>query len=182
VGKYLAEFGILKNFITEMDWGDSIMIDHDCVVTACPSRHFSGRGILNRNITLWSSFVIKGHTHNIFFGADSGWFEGFNEIGKVFGPFDLTMLEIGAYGKNWSQIHMGPDNASNAHLALNGKVMMPIHWGTFNLAPHAWYEPVERLLNFAKQKKIDLFLPSPGTPTEFKGKFFDSGWWKPFLS
>ena len=182
VGKYLAEFGIVKNFITEMDWGDSIMIGNDCVLTACPARHFSGRGMMNRNTTLWSSFVIKGHPHKIFFGADSGWFEGFHEIGKAFGPFDLTMLEIGAYGQYWPQIHMGPDNATNAHLALRGKVMMPIHWGTFNLAPHAWYEPVERLMDFAKQKKIDLFLPSPGTPTEFKGEAFNSEWWKPFLS
>jgi L-ascorbate metabolism protein UlaG (beta-lactamase superfamily) len=99
VGQYLEKFGIVKNYITEMDWGDSIMIGQDCVVTATPSRHFSGRGIMNRNETLWSSFVIKGHTHNIFFGADSGYFDGFNAIGDAFGPFDLTMLEIGAYGQ-----------------------------------------------------------------------------------
>lgn len=181
VGKYLKQFGIVENYITQMDWGDSVMISHDCVLTTTPARHFSGRGILNRNETLWSSWVIKGHTHNIFFGADSGWFEGFHDIGKAFGPFDLTMLEIGAYGQHWPQIHMGPDNATNAHLALKGKVMMPIHWGTFNLAPHAWYEPVELLLLYAKEKKIDLFLPSPGTPTDMKGAY-NSEWWKPFLS
>jgi len=181
VGQYLERFGIIKNYIHEMDWGDSMMIDHDCVLTATPARHFSGRGIMNRNETLWSSWVIKGHTHNIFFGADSGWFNGFNDIGEAFGPFDLTMLEIGAYGQHWADIHMGPDNASNAHLALKGKVMMPIHWGTFNLAPHAWYEPVERLLQYAKEKKIELFLPSPGTPTEMNGAY-NSEWWTKFLS
>jgi len=181
VGKYLQQFGILSNFITEMDWGDSVMVGTDLVITTTPSRHFSGRGIVNRNTTLWSSFVIKGHTHNIFFGADSGWFEGFHDIGETFGPFDLTMLEIGAYGKFWPDIHMGPDNASNAHLALKGKIMMPIHWGTFNLAPHAWYEPIERLLKYGVEKKIDLFIPAPGTPTEVKAGF-NSEWWKPFLS
>lgn len=181
VGQYLQQFGILNNFITEMDWGDSVMIGTDVVVTSTPSRHFSGRGIFNRNTTLWSSFVIKGHTHNIFFGADSGWFDGFNDIGDTFGPFDLTMLEIGAYGKYWPDIHMGPDNASNTHLALKGKIMMPIHWGTFNLAPHAWYEPIERLLRYGQEKKIELFIPSPGTPTEVKGAY-NSEWWKPFLS
>lgn len=181
VGKYLEKFGIIKNYITEMDWGDSVMINHDCVLTATPSRHFSGRGILNRNETLWASFVIKGHTHNIFFGADSGWFEGFNAIGDTFGPFDLTMLEIGAYGKYWPDIHMGPDYATNAHLALKGKVMMPIHWGTFNLAPHAWFEPVERLLQFAKDKKITLFMPEPGKPTEMNDKGYNSLWWKNFM-
>jgi L-ascorbate metabolism protein UlaG (beta-lactamase superfamily) len=116
VGKYITEWGVQKDFITELDWGDSVMIDHDCVITATPSRHFSGRGIVNRNETLWSSFVIKGTKHNIFFGADSGWFPGFTDIGNTYGPFDLTILEIGAYGKNWPDIHMGPDKASNAHL------------------------------------------------------------------
>ena len=176
----LEKWGIAKNFITAVDWGDSVMIGADCVVTATPARHFSGRGIIGRNETLWSSFVIKGHTHNIFFGADSGWFPGFKDIGETFGPFDLTMLEIGAYGRYWADIHMGPDHASNAHLALNGKLMMPIHWGTFNLAPHAWYEPIERLVNYAKEKKIELFVPEPGKPTEVKGAF-NSEWWKKYL-
>jgi L-ascorbate metabolism protein UlaG (beta-lactamase superfamily) len=84
--------------------------------------------------------VIKGPQHNIYFGADSGYSPDFKEIGEAFGPFDLTMLEIGAYGTYWPDIHMGPDNASNAHLDLKGDIMMGIHWGTFNLAPHAWYE------------------------------------------
>jgi L-ascorbate metabolism protein UlaG (beta-lactamase superfamily) len=176
VGQYLEKWGINRNFINEIDWDDSVMIGDNIVITATPARHFSGRGIINRNETLWSSFVIKGPKHNIFFGADSGWFPGFKDIGKAFGPFDLTMLEIGAYGKYWPDIHMGPDHASNAHLALNGKLMMPIHWGTFNLAPHAWYEPIERLLKYAKEKNIELFIPEPGKPTEVKGAL-NSEWW-----
>ena len=174
----LEKWGIEKNFISPVDWGDSVMIGSDCVITATPARHFSGRGIVGRNETLWSSFVIKGHTHNIFFGADSGWFPGFKDIGEAFGPFDLTMLEIGAYGRYWPDIHMGPDYASNAHLALNGKLMMPIHWGTFNLAPHAWYEPIERLIDYAKEKNIELFVPEPGKPTEVMA--FNSEWWKKY--
>jgi len=179
VGDYLAKWGIERNFITEMDWGDSVMIGVDCILTATPARHFSGRGIFGRNETLWSSFVIKGPKHNIFFGADSGWFPGFAEIGDTFGPFDLTMLEIGAYGKYWPDIHMGPGHASDAHLALKGKLMMPIHWGTFNLAPHAWYEPIERLLEYAKKKHIQLFVPEPGEPAEVKGEYV-SGWWEKY--
>lgn len=111
VGDILQDFGIVRNYIHEVDWGDSVMIG-DCNITSTPSRHFSGRGIVNRNTTLWSSFVIKGPDHNIYFGADSGWFPGFKEIGDAFGPFDLTMLEVGAYGQHWADIHMGPDNAT----------------------------------------------------------------------
>ena len=180
VGQYLEKWGILKNFVFEMDWGDSVLIGNQVVITSTPSRHFSGRGVVNRNETLWASFVIKGPKHNIYFGADSGWSPSFAEIGEAFGPFDLTMLEVGAYGKFWPDIHMGPDHASNAHIALKGKLMMPIHYGTFNLAPHAWYEPVERLEQFAKDKKIDLFVPEPGKPTEVKGAY-NSAWWKKFM-
>jgi L-ascorbate metabolism protein UlaG (beta-lactamase superfamily) len=180
VGQHIASWGVSQACITEMDWSDSAMIGYDCVITATPSRHFSGRGITNRNETLWSSFVIKGAKHKLFFGADSGWFPGFKEIGDTFGPFDLTMLEIGAYGKNWPDIHMGPDHASNAHLALKGKLMMPIHWGTFNLALHDWYEPIEKLAIYAREKNIELFVPEPGKPTEVNGAY-NAEWWKEYV-
>jgi L-ascorbate metabolism protein UlaG (beta-lactamase superfamily) len=91
VGKHLKKWGMDKRFITELDWGDSAVLGADCKITAAPARHFSGRGITGRNETLWSSFVIKGTKHNIFFGADSGWFPGFKAIGDAYGPFDLTI-------------------------------------------------------------------------------------------
>ncbi len=178
VSSHLLKWGISAARITEMDWMDSVTIGGDLTITATPARHFSGRGVINRNQTLWSSFVIRGSKHNIFFGADSGWFPGFKDIGDAFGPFDLTMLEIGAYDKEWEDIHMGPEKAKDAHLALKGKLMMPIHWGTFNLALHSWTEPVERLLEYAADKNIQLLLPAPGMPTEVMGKAYNSEWWK----
>jgi L-ascorbate metabolism protein UlaG (beta-lactamase superfamily) len=180
VCQYLVKWGVEENYITEMDWADSAMIGDNIVLTATPARHFSGRGMFNRNETLWSSFVIKGPKHNIFFGADSGWFNGFKSIGDTYGPFDLTMLEVGAYGKHWPDIHMGPDHASNAHIALKGKVMMPIHWGTFNLALHDWFEPIEQLVELAQQKNMELFVPEPGKPTEVAA--YNSEWWKKYMS
>ncbi len=176
VGQYLKKWGVQPQLINEMDWGDTVTLG-DLSITTAPTRHFSGRGITNRNETLWSAFVIKGHTHKIFFGADSGWFNGFTDIGEAYGPFDLTMLEIGAYGKNWPDIHMGPLSAMNAHIALKGKQMMPIHWGTFNLALHAWREPIEILLELAKKQNVTLFAPEPGKPTEVTGESSISRWW-----
>ena len=178
---YLEKCGLNANFITELDWGDSAMIANDITLTCLPSRHFSGRGIMNRNETLWGSFILRGPKHHIFFGADSGWWPGYQEIGDTFGPFDLTMLEVGAYGKNWPDIHMGPDHAANAHLALHGKLMMPIHWGTFNLSTHAWFEPIELLLQYAKERNIKLFVPEPGKPTDVTGPL-NSEWWTRFKS
>lgn len=177
VGRYLKAWGIEEERIKEMNWLDSYQITGGCKLTALPARHFSGRGITNRFETLWSSFVIKTANHNIYYGADSGWYEGFYEIGEAFGPFDLTMLEIGAYNTSWADIHMGPDNAVKAHLALKGKMMMPIHWGTFNLALHPWYEPIERLQALAVEKNIKLFVPKPGVPTEVTAEAFNSRWW-----
>jgi L-ascorbate metabolism protein UlaG (beta-lactamase superfamily) len=177
VGKYLEKWGVDSARIKELDWMDKVNIGDDCALTALPARHFSGRSLFNRFETLWSSFVIKTNNHNIYYGADSGWFEGFKEIGSKYGSFDLTMLEIGAYDENWADIHMGPENAVKAHIALNGKLMMPIHWGTFNLALHAWNEPIERLLKSAEDYHVKLFIPKPGEPTEVTGESYNSQWW-----
>lgn len=178
VGRYLESWGVPRACMTELNWGETASIGDDCHITATPARHFSGRALWGRNETLWSSFVIRGNRHNIFFGGDSGPFPGFAEIGDAYGPFDLTMLEIGAYDADWPEIHMGPDRAAEAHIALRGKLLLPIHWGLFNLAFHPWREPVERLMQIADSKNIPLFLPRPGAPTEVTGGSLHTFWWE----
>lgn len=180
VGAHLVRWGIDAKRITAMDWTNAVTVAEDITLTAVPARHFSGRSMFNRNQTLWSAFVIKGPEHNIFFGADSGIFPGFKDIGDKHGPFDLAMLEIGAYNESWADIHMGPANATDALLMLNAKQMMPIHWGTFNLALHAWKEPIELLLQHAQEKSINLFVPEPGMPTAVTGEEHISGWWQKY--
>ncbi|WP_315823640.1 MBL fold metallo-hydrolase [Paraflavitalea speifideaquila] len=96
VGQYLQQYGIGAQRITEMDWISQVAIGGSATLTALPARHFSGRGLLNRFQTLWSSFAIRTGRHHIYYGADSGWYTGFAEIGQAYGPFDLTLLEIGA--------------------------------------------------------------------------------------
>ncbi len=176
--KYLESWGIAPQKITELNWGQSTTLGSDCSITATPARHFSGRSLWGRNETLWSSFVIRGPKHNIFFGGDSGMFPGFRDIGEAYGPFDLTMLEIGAYDADWPDIHMGPIHAAQAHLDLQGKLMLPIHWGLFNLAFHPWKEPVERLMTAAAEKNISLFLPSPGAAQNVTGENLQTFWWE----
>ena len=179
VGESLREFGVSGEKITELDWTQSVAVK-GLEMTALPSRHFSGRGMFNRFETLWSSFVLKGTRHTVYFGADSGWWEGFQEIGATYGPFDLTMLEIGAFDVLWDGIHLGPDGAARAFRALGGTgLMMPIHWGLFDLALHAWRQPMERLLELADQKQIMLWAPEPGLPTEVvAGVEVRSDWWR----
>ena len=181
VGAYLRKFGVKVERIVELDWTQSVSVaETGLEITALPARHFSGRGMFNRFETLWSSFVVKGARHNVYFGADSGWWDGFEEIGAKYGPFDLTMLEVGAFNVLWESIHLGPDNAARAFEALGGKgLMMPIHWGLFDLALHGWHEPMERLLEIAGEHGVRIWAPEPGLPTEVvAGAEVRSDWWR----
>ena len=181
VGVMLRQFGVHASQISELDWTQSIKIaDGALVITAVPSRHFSGRSLFNRFHSLWSAFVLKSSKHSVYYGADSGWWEGFAEIGAEYGPFDLTMLEIGAFDALWDAIHLGPDGAARAYDALGSHgLMMPIHWGLFDLALHAWRQPIERMVELATERSIPLWSPEPGKPTEVLTNVeVRSDWWR----
>ena len=180
VGKRLIKWGIDKNLITELDWWQQTEVLKDFSITALPSRHFSGRSLSDRFSTLWGSFAIKGTTHQVYFGADSGYYNGFKTIGDKLGPFDLTLLDTGAYNKMWEEIHMGPENAVQAHLDLKGKILMPIHWGTFALAFHPWKEPVERIIKAAAKYNVTLLLPEPGETITVNSEGYNSKWWEKY--
>ena len=175
VGSLLKEFGVNPSRITELDWKDSVRIG-EVQITALPTRHFSGRS-LKRFETLWASFAIAGPKHRVFYGADSGEWEGFSEIARDYGPFDLTMLEIGAFDPLWSDIHMGPDGAIRTFRAMgNSGLLMPIHWGLFSLGLHAWRQPIERVV---AENDLKLWCPEPGLPSEVvAGEDLRSEWWR----
>ena len=178
VGRRLRRFGVAQGKIAELDWTESV-VAAGLTITAWPARHFSGRGVLDRFTTLWSSFVLEGPRHRVYFGADSGMWDGFAEFAAKYDGFDLTMLEIGASHPLWKSIHMGPDGAVEAYAAMGGfakaGLLMPIHWGLFNLALHGWRQPMERLLELGG---IPLWSPEPGVPTEvWAGEEVRSDWW-----
>ncbi len=178
VGHLLESWGISNGQIKELDWWDQVSVGKNHTLIATPARHFSGRGLFNRNSTLWCSWVIKGREHNVFFGGDGGMWPGFKTIGDKYGPFDISFLQIGAYNSDWKNIHMFPEEAVKAHLDLKGGVLLPIHWGTFNLAFHSWTEPVERLLTSAHESNIKLSLPRPGQLIDLQDISVNSYWWK----
>ncbi len=174
VGKILKELGAKQ--VRELDWTESLEVG-PLRLTALPARHFSGRSLLNRFETLWASFVLAGPKHRVYYGADSGEWPGFQEIAQTYGPFDLTMLEIGAFDPLWADIHMGPDGAVRTFRTMGSRgLMMPIHWGLFDLALHAWRQPIERV--FAMED-LKIFSPEPGLPTEVAdGSEVRSEWWR----
>jgi len=179
VGGLLQAFGVAADRITELDWTESLAIS-GLTITSVPARHFSGRSLSNRFETLWSSFVLKGALHTVYYGADSGWWEGFEEIGRAYGPFDLSMIEIGAYNDMWKDIHLGPDGAIKVFEALGGAgLFLPIHWGLFDLALHGWRQPIQRIYELAAELGFPLWSPEPGRPTEVvPGEEVRSNWWR----
>lgn len=180
VGQRLLKWDVSKSLVTELDWWQEVQLGEH-TITAAPARHFSGRWLGDRFTTLWGSFAIRGVKHNVYFGADSGYYEGFTTIAEKLGPFDLALLEIGAYNQEWETIHLGPENAVQATLDLKAACLLPIHWGTFNLAFHSWTEPVERLLLAAEKGGVPLILPTPGETVVIKGEALNSAWWQAYV-
>ncbi|MBA3341453.1 MAG: MBL fold metallo-hydrolase [Gemmatimonadaceae bacterium] len=176
VGAHLERWGVTADRITDLDWSESTTVG-PLELTATPARHFSGRGINDRNHTLWASWSVAGPRHRVFHSGDTGPFAGFGDIGTAHGPFDLTFIKIGAYGDTWPDIHLTPEQAVDAHAKLRGRLLLPIHWGTFNLAFHAWDEPAERVVA-AAAAGTRLIVPRPGESVEPATARQVEPWWR----
>lgn len=178
IGEHLKNWGIPSERIKEMDWWDSITLGgHDFNIIATPARHYSGRWFSSIP-TLWTSWTILGSRHRVFFSGDTGMLPTFDDIGKKYGPFDLTMIEIGAYHENLGDIHVGPVQAIDVHLSLRGKMLLPIHWGTFNIGIHAWTDPIERMIKTATEKSVKFVAPKPGQPVYTDKPIGLNKWWR----
>ncbi|MEU0117098.1 MBL fold metallo-hydrolase [Streptomyces bobili] len=195
VGAHLEHWGVSADRIRELDWHEATRVG-GLTLTATPARHFCGRGLRNTQHTLWASWSVAGDEHRIFHSGDTGYFDGFKDIGAAYGPFDATMIQIGAYSdlwpKNhtdhtplpgaWPDIHMSPAQGVQSHLDLQGGgpggTLLPIHWGTFNLAFHAWAEPGEWTKDEAEEAGQAVAFPRPGEPFEPAGRLPVEAWWR----
>ncbi|MEV5508606.1 MBL fold metallo-hydrolase [Streptomyces orinoci] len=178
VGAHLEHWGVRPALITELDWHESTTVG-ELTLTATPARHFCGRALRNVQHTLWASWVVAGPEHRIFHSGDTGYFPGFAGIGAQYGPFDATMVQVGAYSEFWPDIHMTPEEGIRAHLDLGGGLMMPIHWGTFVLAPHPWADPAELSVAAAREAGTRCAVPRPGQPFEPAEGLEPDYWWAP---
>jgi L-ascorbate metabolism protein UlaG (beta-lactamase superfamily) len=177
VGQYLLDWGVASDKIHEMDWWQSQKLD-DLTFVSTPSQHFSGRGLFNRNGTLWSSWVINSPKQRIFFSGDSGYFDGFKAIGEKYGPFDLTILENGAYNPDWAKVHMFPAQTIQAHMDLKGKAMLPVHNGTFKLSFHPWKDPLEKVSALGEEKGVPVLTPKMGEMVRVDQPNLFEKWWQ----
>ena len=179
VGARLEKWGVPASRITELDWWETTRVG--ALEVACtPSRHASGRSLFDRDRTLWGGFAFLGPRHRAYYSGDTGMFPGLADIGTRLGPFDLTLMEAGAYGHAWPDWHLGPEQAVQAHAMVQGKVVLPVHWGLFDLAAHGWTEPIERVLTAARRVGIRVALPRPGEGFE-PGALTEADRWWPSL-
>lgn len=177
VGSHFEYWGYNKNIIVEQDWNETAILDKGFEATLTPSKHRSGRG-LKSNQTLWGGFVFKTPNMKIFFSGDTGYGPHFKDIGKNYGPFDLTILECGQYSKYWRSSHMMPEEVVQASLDLKAEKLMPGHWGKFTLSMHDWDEPIIRVMKESKEKNMPLLHPMIGEKVNLREEAATEAWWE----
>ncbi len=183
VGAHLDRWGVPTERIVELDWDESVEVADGLRLTATEARHFSGRLLTKRNYTLWCSWVVAGTggdgaTRRVYYSGDTGYFDGYPELGAGYGPFDATLIQTGAYDARWPEIHMTPEEAVQSHLDLRGGVLIPVHWATFVLAFHAWADPIDRLWREAKARGVRLAVPRPGERVDVDAPPPVDAWWQ----
>nr|CEL23440.1 Outer membrane protein romA [Kibdelosporangium sp. MJ126-NF4]CTQ96820.1 Outer membrane protein romA [Kibdelosporangium sp. MJ126-NF4] len=176
IGAHLERWQVPAERIVELDWNQSTTAG-PLRLTATPAQHFSGRGF-SRDGTLWASWVVAGPRRRVFYSGDTGYFDGFARIGAEHGPFDVSLVQIGAYDPMWPDIHMTPEEGVATHMDVHAHVLIPVHWATFTLAPHAWSEPVDRLWREAKAQDVTLVVPKPGERVDIDSPQAVDGWWQ----
>lgn len=186
VGYFFTTIGVKQKLIDlkidtlkvcELDWWQSCTINN-IKISATPSQHFSGRNLFDRNKTLWASFVITSSNTNIFFSADTGYFDTFKKIGEKYGPFDMTFLEVGAYNERWKTVHMIPNETVQSNIDLKGKVLFPIHNSSFKLSLHSRNEPLKRVVNEALKQSVQITHPKIGEVILIHEVKKTTKWWR----
>jgi len=176
IGSHLEYWGIDESRIFEHEWWDETKLG-ELTIACTPARHFSGRSFVDKDMTLWASWAFVGPEDRLFYSGDTALFPGFRDIGERYGPFTATMMENGAYNQLWADVHMGPEQAVIAHELLGGGLLIPVHWGMFDLGLHTWTEPMERILLAAQAKNIQVATLRPGQSVEPRKPPPAKRWW-----
>jgi L-ascorbate metabolism protein UlaG (beta-lactamase superfamily) len=176
VGAHLASWGVPEARIVELDWWERTRV-RGLEIVGTPSRHASGRTGIDKDATLWAGFALLGPQHRAYYSGDTGLFPAMKDIGARPGPFDVTMIEVGQYHSAWPDWHIGPEQAVLAHRMVQGRVLLPVHWGLFTLAAHGWTEPIERVLAAAEKAGDTVVVPKPGQGIEPLAPPMRERWW-----
>ena len=175
---HLLRWGIEEKNVYEMDWYEEFNYSENLKLVLTPARHFSGRGIFNRDSTLWGSWVIDLSNRRVYFGGDSGYFGEFKRIGEHYGPFDLVLLDTGQYNPSWQSVHMLPNEAVQASIDLKANALLTIHNSKYILSNHSWFEPLEKVEKEAKKKGVKLVTPRIGQTFLVDENMPQERWWE----
>ncbi len=178
-GAHLERWDVPADQFTELEWGEAANLGSLQIIST-EARHYSGRGILDHKDTFWTSWSLVGPAHRAFYSGDTGFSDHFQKIGTQYGPFDLSLIKIGAYGPGaaWEDIHMSAQDAVRAHVALGAERMLPVHWGTFNLGFHDWDEPIRLTKAAAAEQGVALVTPRVGEVVTSGEVFISTDWWE----
>lgn len=175
IGAHLERWNVSSAQIHEMDWWEQAQV-RGVAIHCTPARHYSGRKSMD-NSTLWASWMLKGPLHSAYFSGDTGYAGHFREVRERLGAPELALIKIGAYGATWLDIHMDPESAVRAHRDLGATTLLPVHWATFNLAYHAWAEPILRSVAAARAQGVQIITPRPGQKFEVGVPFVNEAWY-----
>lgn len=159
VEQFLNHEGIYDT--VELDWWESYSTPDGLSLTAVPARHFSGRGVFDRNTTLWCGFVLHTGVGNVYYAGDTGYSDFFKEIGRKFGPMQASMIPIGAYLPRWfmAPIHLSPVEALKVHRDVNSRQSFAMHFGTFPLADDGMFDAAVELRQTLREEDEGLEQP-----------------------
>lgn len=180
VDKHLTRWGISNDKINNKAWWESTEYAN-VTFTCTPSRHFSGRRLIDNNQTQWCSWVIQSAGYNIFDSGDGSIGKHFEEIHNRFGNFDLALMECGQYNDMWHYVHMYPEESIAASNTLGAKTIVPVHWCAFTMSTHAWDDPPERFVTAAEKSNLNVLTPhlcetvKLEEPNRYKNK-----WWRDY--
>ena len=154
VRAWFADIGIVED-VEELDWWQARTV-RSLAFTCVPAQHFSGRTPFDRDRRLWAGWSVAG-SKRVYFSGDTAYFSGFRQIGERLGPFDLAALPIGAYlpSEIMRPVHTSPEEALQAFEDLGARSMVPIHWGTFDLAEEPLDDPPRRLSAAVAHRQLD---------------------------
>jgi L-ascorbate metabolism protein UlaG (beta-lactamase superfamily) len=177
VGPRLVGMGVPAERVQEFDWWQEARFG-DVQLAAAPAHHFSGRTLADRNSTLWSAWVIRSGGERIFYSGDTGYHPAFPEIARRLGPFDVALLENGAYDSYWPSSHLSPEETVRAFKDSGAKLLYLVHNSTFDLAFHGWREPMDRVADIAEREGLPLATPEIGEVLTLGKPRVNKRWWR----
>lgn len=178
VENHLERWGVDEKKVQNMAWWEETTVN-GLTIGCTPARHYSGRSIDDQFATLWASWVFLDEHHKVFESGDSGYGSQYEKIHDKYGDFDFVMTDCAQYDVNWPEVHMFPEEAIQATQTLGAKVAMPIHWGAFTLANHAWDDSVERFVAAGEKAGLQIVTPQLGETMDLEhAESYLRRWWK----